>query len=84
MAKMREQIEHRVSEDEGDLLPRLGAKLDQEALDEFGRLLEQGKHFAPTRAHINVPDRLPGLALAAPVAAALDRLRDRLEGRPRT
>ncbi|QKG26975.1 hemerythrin domain-containing protein [Actinomadura verrucosospora] len=32
----------------------------------------------------SAPDRPPALAMAAPVAAAYDRLRDRLQSRPRT
>jgi hypothetical protein len=84
MGEMRDQVEQHVRDDEGDLLPRLGQALDHETLDEFGHLLEQGMHFAPTRAHLNAPDEPPALALVAPVAAAYDRLRDRVERRPKS
>ncbi|GAA3494951.1 hypothetical protein GCM10019016_020510 [Streptomyces prasinosporus] len=42
------------------------------------------KRTAPTRPHPKAPDKPPALALAAPMAAAYDRMRDRLQGRPRT
>lgn len=82
MAEMREQVGCHVKEDEGDLLPRLGRCLDRDELEEVGFVLELGRHFAPTRAHLNGPERPPALALATPVAGAFDRLQDRLSGRP--
>ena len=58
------------------------AGLDAET--ELGEALDQAKQAAPTRPHPQAPDQLPGLALAGPVAAIYDRLRDRLQGRPLT
>jgi hemerythrin superfamily protein len=82
------QIEAAVAEhvrtEEGELMPRLGTAADDEALRELGREIDDSKRRAPTRGHPHAPDRPPALTLAAPVAAIYDRLRDRLQGRPRT
>lgn len=84
MAELEREITDHVREEEGDLLPKLRDILDQQALDELGQALEQAKHDAPTRPHPHAPNEPPALALAAPVAAIYDRLRDRLQGRPLT
>ncbi|GHF71836.1 hypothetical protein GCM10010218_61340 [Streptomyces mashuensis] len=55
-----------------------------EDLDELGRLLDEAKRVAPTRPHPHAPEEPPALTLAAPLAAAYDRIRDRLQRRPRT
>jgi hemerythrin superfamily protein len=84
MADLRREIEQHVAEEEGELMPRLRAALDQQTLDDLGRKLNEAKSTAPTRPHPNAPEQPPGLAMAAPAAAVYDRLRDRLQGRPRT
>ncbi|WP_369208290.1 hemerythrin domain-containing protein [Streptomyces sp. PU-14G] len=84
MTELQEEIEEHVAEEEGRMLPKLRAAVDQQALDELGRELAKAKQTAPTRPHPGAPDQPPGLAMAAPVAAVYDRLRDRLQGRPRT
>ncbi|MDQ3886452.1 MAG: hemerythrin domain-containing protein [Actinomycetota bacterium] len=84
MADLQREIEHHVQEEEGDLMPKLRGAVDEQALNELGQALDQAKQTAPTRPHPQAPDEPPGLALAGPVAAIYDRLRDRLQGRPRT
>jgi hemerythrin superfamily protein len=84
MAELQREIEHHVADEENDLMPKLREAVDQEALDELGKALDQAKQAAPTRPHPQAPDQLPGLVLAGPVAAIYDRLRDRLQGRPLT
>ncbi|EHR51781.1 hemerythrin HHE cation binding domain-containing protein [Saccharomonospora marina XMU15] len=84
MAELEREIGEHVREEEGELLSKLRESLDQQALDELGEVLEQAKHTAPTRPHPHAPNEPPALALAAPVAAIYDRLRDRLQGRPQT
>ncbi|MFV2173938.1 hemerythrin domain-containing protein [Actinomadura sp. LOL_016] len=81
---LRRDVEEHVREEEGELMPRLREATDEEALRELGRTLEKAKGTAPTRPHPHAPDRPPALTVAAPVAAAYDRLRDRMQGRPRT
>ncbi|MBV9142719.1 MAG: hemerythrin domain-containing protein [Pseudonocardiales bacterium] len=84
MAELQQEIEHHVQEEESDLMPRLRAAVDQQTLDELGQALDEAKQTAPTRPHPQAPDEPPSLALAAPVAAIYDRLRDRLQKRPLT
>ncbi|OII65457.1 cation-binding protein [Streptomyces sp. CC53] len=81
---LRRDVEQHVRDDEGELTPRLRGAVSQQDLDELGGLLDEAKQTAPTRPHPHAPEEPPALALAAPVAAAYDRLRDRLQGRPRT
>lgn len=84
MSDLRREVEEHICADEDELLPLLRDAVDQEALDDLGQALDEGKKIAPTRAHPAAPDEPPLLALAAPVAALYDRLRDRLQGRPPT
>ncbi|WP_236243723.1 hemerythrin domain-containing protein [Streptomyces sp. CC228A] len=83
--ELRADREEHVREEEEDFMPRLrGAVSQQDLDDELGALLDEAKQTAPTRPHPHAPEEPPAPALAAPVAAAYDRLRDRLQGRPRT
>jgi len=82
--QLQQEIGRHVESQEGDLLPALRAEVDQQALDELGREVDEGKRTAPTRPHPHAPDQPPVLTWAAPVAAIYDRMRDRLQGWPRT
>lgn len=82
--RLEATVADHVQEEENELMPRLRAATDEQALQELGEQIAAGKRTAPTRPHPHAPDRPPGLPLAAPLAAGYDRLRDRLQGRPRT
>lgn len=84
MQQLQSAVEEHVQEEEGQMFPQLRDHLDEQALTELGETLDQAKQTAPTRAHPAAPTEPPALALAAPVAAIYDRMRDRLQGRPRT
>nr|BFD80966.1 hypothetical protein StreXyl84_03670 [Streptomyces sp. Xyl84] len=84
MARLGREAEAHVRAQETELMPALREHVAQQDLDELGRLLDQSKRGAPTRPHPHAPDRPPALTAVAPVAAAYDRLRDRLQGRPST
>ena len=84
VARLRHEVEHHIRDEESRLLPALRDAAGPPELDELGRRLRQAKTMAPTRPHPHAPDRPPALALAAPIAAFYDRIRDRLRGRPRT
>ncbi|MER6402417.1 hemerythrin domain-containing protein [Streptomyces viridosporus] len=84
VARLRGDVEEHVRELETEFLPGLRAAVGQERFDALGRALVRAERTAPPRPHPNAPDRPPALTLAAPVAAAYDRVRDRLQGRPRT
>lgn len=82
--QVEQETLHHVQDEESDLLPRLAERVDHQALEELGAELDKAKKIAPTRAHPAAPTEPPALALAAPVAAIYDRMRDRLQGRPLT
>lgn len=61
------------------------AGIDIELIGDDEVLLESiSLTVPPTRPHPHAPDEPPALATAPPVAAIYDRLRDRLQGRPKT
>ena len=76
----------------GRSLPDAGREIDEHpaervrfrTLDALVRTLDQAQRTAPTRPHRNAPDQPPALTVAGPTAAAHDRVRDRLQRRPRT
>lgn len=84
LRRLRREVQHHVHQQEDDFMPRLRAAAEQRALDELGTALDAAKRTAPTRPHPRAPTQPPALAVVAPVAALYDRLRDRLQGRPRT
>ncbi|GAA0930291.1 hemerythrin domain-containing protein [Streptomyces thermoalcalitolerans] len=84
VAELKQEIDEHIREEEGETMPALRDRVSQEKLDELGRLLDRARRTAPTRPHPNAPDQPPALAVLGPVAAAYDRLRDRLHGRPST
>ncbi|MEU0007250.1 hemerythrin domain-containing protein [Streptomyces sp. NPDC006314] len=84
VAELRREVEEHIREEEGVFMPRLRGCVSQQDLDGLGELIVRAKRDAPTRPHPNAPDEPPALILAAPLAAAYDRLRDRLQRRPQT
>ncbi|WP_328773616.1 hemerythrin domain-containing protein [Streptomyces sp. NBC_00286] len=84
LAQLRRDVEEHVREEETEFIPKLREAVDQQRLDELGRMLVKAKQTAPTRPHPHAPDRPPALAFAGPVAAVYDRFRDRLQRRPKT
>ncbi|MEU6281325.1 hemerythrin domain-containing protein [Streptomyces sp. NPDC047028] len=84
VASLRRDVAEHIREEEGVLMPRLREAVSQQDLDELGELIGRARQSAPTRPHPNAPAAPPALTLAAPVAAAYDRLRDRLQQRPTT
>jgi hemerythrin superfamily protein len=84
LQRLAEDLTEHVREEEDDLMPRVRAASDEQALQELGAEIDDGKRRAPTRAHPHAPDQPPLLTMAAPVVGIYDRLRDRLQGRPRT
>jgi hemerythrin superfamily protein len=82
--QLQREAEQHVRAEEDELLPKLRDAVDEQALTELGEALDKAKEVAPTRPHPKAPEEPPALALAGPVAAIYDRLRDRLQGRPKT
>jgi hemerythrin superfamily protein len=78
------EVQTHVKQEEGSFFPALRESVDQQALDELGEQLDKAKKLAPTRPHPNAPDEPPAEAVVGAVAAIVDRVRDRLQGRPNT
>ncbi|UFR00412.1 hemerythrin domain-containing protein [Streptomyces sp. Go40/10] len=82
--QLRREVEEHIREEEAVMMPRLREAVSRQELDELGRSIARARQGAPTRPHPNAPEKPPALSLAAPLAAAYDRLRDRLQRRPTT
>jgi hemerythrin superfamily protein len=81
VSKLIEDIRHHISDEEGDLLPKLRDACDEAQLTELGEKFERAKKVAPTRPHPSAPDKPPANKLLAPGAGLIDRMRDALSGR---
>lgn len=82
--ELKQEVNEHVEDEEHEFFPALKDSVDEEALAELGSQLDEAKKVAPTRPHPGAPDEPPMLTLAAPLAAIYDRLRDRVQGRPKT
>ena len=81
VGRLIEDFQHHVGDEEGEMFPKLQQALDAESLADMGQELEEAKKRAPTRPHPAAPNQPPGIKVAGPAAALLDRLRDKLQGR---
>lgn len=79
--RLKQEVEHHVQEEEGEVMPDMSGKVSQGILDDLGREAQQAKGRAPTRPHPHAPDQPPGIKAAGPVAAIIDRIRDAVTGR---
>ncbi len=75
-----ENIRHHVKEEEKDLFPDVRKALGRTRLNELGDELAQAKKTAPTRPHPRSPSTPPGNLVAAPLAKAADRVREKILG----
>jgi hemerythrin superfamily protein len=82
VARLMAAIRHHVSDEEGDLFPRLRQALTPDELVSLGRKVQAAKKIAPTRPHPSAPDHPPFNKLLAPGAGLIDRVRDALSNRP--
>jgi hemerythrin-like domain-containing protein len=73
----REHIEF----EETQVWPLLRTALPAETAAEIGEKIAEGKKTAPTRPHPHTPPSPGALKAAGPVAAAADKVRDKLTGR---
>lgn len=74
-------VRHHVEEEENELLPRFEQALDEQELRNLGARFEDAKSGAPTRPHPHAPSTPPANTLTGKLAGAVDRVRDRMEGR---
>jgi hemerythrin superfamily protein len=85
-AEMRELIRvirHHVSEEEGDVFPKLAAAMGRSELERLAGVVQAAKKVVPTRPHPLAPDHPPFNKLLGPGQGLVDRVRDALSGRGR-
>jgi hemerythrin superfamily protein len=76
MDKVMAAVREHVSEEEGDVLPKLKAATDTELRDNLGTLVEKAKSVVPTHPHPLVPGTATAQLIAGPWASIVDRIRD--------
>lgn len=83
LARLRDEVRQHVDEEESELFPRLREACSPEQLQALGVRIERSERFAPTRPHPKSPSEGTPLALLAPGAGLVDRIRDAASGRGR-
>jgi hemerythrin superfamily protein len=78
VTRLKNDVEHHVEEEEGEVFPQLRQVLSKTRLEALGRELAQAKASAPTRPHPNQP---PATNLTGKALGAVDRVRDKVTGR---
>jgi hemerythrin superfamily protein len=76
MEKVVSSVRNHVSEEEGDVLPKLVAATDAGLRDKLGSLVEKAKSVVPTHPHPLVPGTATAQLIAGPWAGIVDRIRD--------
>jgi hemerythrin superfamily protein len=69
-------VKHHVEEEEGEVFPKIGERLDQDTLSRLGEAMEKARKTAPTHPHPKAPSKPPANLIAGPPVAAIDRVRD--------
>jgi hemerythrin superfamily protein len=69
-------VREHVSDEEGDVLPKLKAALDSGLRENLGSLVESAKSVVPTHPHPLVPGTATAQLIAGPWASIVDRIRD--------
>ncbi|WP_380169542.1 hemerythrin domain-containing protein [Jannaschia sp. R86511] len=82
VARLEGVLADHVRDEETDQFPQLRAAVPHEELVLMAERVEAVKQVAPTRAHPGAPNSALFHALAGPGVGLVDRLRDRLTGRP--
>ena len=81
MRELMRVIRHHVSEEEGDVFPKLAAAMDRSELERLAQAVQAAKKVVPTRPHPLAPDHPPFNKLLGPGQGLVDRVRDALTGR---
>jgi hemerythrin superfamily protein len=76
VAALEGAVTEHVSEEEGDVFPRLRRESNRAELLDMASLLRAAKKDAPTRPHPNAPSTPPANLVAGAVAGVVDRARD--------
>jgi hemerythrin superfamily protein len=82
LGRLAEVLRDHVSDEETEHFPELRARVSADELVEMGRKVETAKKAAPTRPHPSAPHSEVFHKLVGPGVGMVDRLRDKLTGRP--
>jgi hemerythrin superfamily protein len=82
LGRLETVLRDHVSDEESDQFPQLRARLSSEQLVEMGTKVEAAKKAAPTRPHPSAPHSELFHKTVGPGVGMVDRLRDKLTGRP--
>lgn len=82
LRRLEDVLRDHVSDEENDQFPQLRATVSPEQLAEMGRKVETAKKAAPTRPHPSAPHSELFHKALGPGVGLVDRLRDKLSGRP--
>jgi hemerythrin superfamily protein len=82
LGRLEAALRHHVSDEEGEQFPMLRARFTREQLVEMGAKVETAKKAAPTRPHPSAPHSALFHKTVGPGVGMVDRLRDKLTGRP--
>ncbi|WP_448612589.1 hemerythrin domain-containing protein [Modestobacter sp. URMC 112] len=82
LGRMERILRDHISDEESDQFPLLRAHLSHERLVEIGAKVEAAKKAAPTRPHPSAPHSELFHKTLGPGVGLVDRLRDKLTGRP--
>ncbi|SFK79536.1 hemerythrin domain-containing protein [Geodermatophilus ruber] len=82
LGRLEQVLRDHISDEERDQFPELRARLSRDQLVELGQKVEAAKKVAPTRPHPAAPHSELFHKLVGPGVGMVDRLRDKLTGRP--
>lgn len=80
VTQLIDDITKHVQEEESTVLPRLRSAIGDQRMAELGPAFMQAKEKAPTHPHPHAPDTPPGNVVAGPLAAIVDKVKDKLTG----
>jgi hemerythrin superfamily protein len=78
MEKVTSSVREHVSEEEGEVLPKLKEATDADTREKVGSLVEKAKSVVPTHPHPLIPGTATAQMIAGPWAGMVDRVRDLL------
>jgi hemerythrin superfamily protein len=82
VGQLREQLHHHATDEENEQFPQLRAHVPHEQLVKMREQVETAKKLAPTRPHPNAPNSEVFHKMVGPGVGLMDRVRDKLAGRP--
>src|SRR4051794_17440736 len=80
--QLRGQLHHHATDEENEQFPQLRAQVPHEQLVKMREQVETAKKVAPTRPHPAAPNNEVFHKMVGPGVGLMDRVRDKLSGRP--